>query len=432
MTTFRKNFTMLMVMQAATYVCPLLTLPWLAKALMPAGYGRLAFVLVFSNYFIILVNYSFAVTSTSRIAVCRHDRHARSVIFWQSMTTQAAITAACLAVLLALVFTVPALAEQRYLLLLGFLMPIGACLTPTWYFQGIEDLSLFSVVVFSGRILTVPAVLLLVHTPHDVALAVGINGVATFITGAASCVYLYMRDEVDFVRVSPFIVIKELVEGANIFVAQAIVDIYVTSNIVILTFMAGPEVAGYFAAGDKLLRACLSLLRPLHSAAFPRVSYLMNKNRDDAFHFLRKMLALELGIVITMSLAIYFSAPLAVTMVYGPAFAPAVDVLRWLSFVPLMAGLSTILGLQIMIPLGMKAHFSSILIASAPLNGVTLVILAHYFGAQGAAATVLLVETSIAIAMLATLLMHRVPLLHGKSSEMQSDFARTQRHGGPL
>jgi O-antigen/teichoic acid export membrane protein len=411
MASFRKNFTMLMVMQAATYVCPLLTLPWLAKALLPAGYGRLAFALAFSTYFIILVNFSFGLTSTSRIAVCRHDRPARSAVFWQTMATQAAIAAACLAVLLALVFTVPSLAEQRGLLLLGFLMPIGACLTPTWYFQGVEDLSVFSVIVFSGRILTVPAVFLLVHTPHDLAMAVGINAIASFVTGAACCVYLYMRREIDFVRVSPGVVIKELVAGASIFVAQAIVDIYATSNIVILTFMSGPEIAGYFAAGDKLLRASLNMLTPLHSAAFPRVSYLMNKNRDDAFHFLRRMLVLQMGIVITMSLAIYFSAPLAVKILYGPAFAPTVEVLRWLAFVPLMVGLSALLGLQIMIPLGMKTHFSSILIASAPLNGITLAILAHYFGAQGAAATVLLVETSIAVAMLATLRRHRVPLL---------------------
>ncbi len=62
-------------------------------------------------------------------------------------------------------------------------------------------------------------------------------------------------------------------------------------------------------------------------------------------------------------------------LLYGPQFAPTVNVLRWMAFVPLMSGLSDL------------------------------------FGEQGATATVLIVETSIAAAMFFTLHLQGVPLL---------------------
>jgi PST family polysaccharide transporter len=153
------------------------------------------------------------------------------------------------------------------------------------------------------------------------------------------------------------------------------------------------------------------MLMPLKTAAYPRISFLMHHARDDAFEFLRKMLLIQGTVVLMISVMIFLGAPLAVKILYGPRFLETVDVLRWMAFVPFMVGLSDLFGVQTMIPLGMKTHFSRVLFASAPLNFALLAILAEFFGAQGAAATVLLVETSIAVAMATTLYMQRVPLL---------------------
>jgi PST family polysaccharide transporter len=411
MSSFRKNFTILMALQVSTFLTPFLTLPWLTRILMPVGYGHLAFALAFTNYFIVLTNYSFGLTATSRMAIQRHDRGERSRIFWQTMTTQVAITVVGFIVLVGLTFLFPILSQGRELLLLGFCMVVGAMLTPTWYFQGMEDLSVFSTIVFVWRTLSIPAILLLVRTPEDVDWAMGINGMTSLMTGVASCVYLYTRHEIDFVHVPLNAVVKELKHGWSVFMATAVVDIYASSNIVLLTFIAGNAAAGYFAAGDKLVRASLNMLTPLKTAAYPRINFLMHRNREDAFEFLRKMLILQGTIVMAISLVIFFGASLAVKILYGPQFLTTVDVLRWMAFVPFMVGLSDLFGVQTMLPLGMKTHFSCVLFASAPLNFALLAILASLFGAQGAAATVLVVETSIAIAMAATLHVQRVPLL---------------------
>jgi len=141
------------------------------------------------------------------------------------------------------------------------------------------------------------------------------------------------------------------------------------------------------------------------------VSFLMHHAKDDAFAFLRKMFVVQGLIVSLISVCIFFGAPLAVKLLYGPKFLPTVEVLRWMAFVPLMVGLTDLFGVQTMLPLGMKAQFSRVLMASAVLNFSLLAVLAKLFGEQGAAATVLIVETLVAAAMAFTLHLQGVPLL---------------------
>ncbi len=252
---------------------------------------------------------------------------------------------------------------------------------------------------------------LFVRHREDVDIAMAVNALVPLLSGIAICTYLYFRRELDFVPPSFRTIGRRLKEGWSVFMATSLVDVYASSNIVFLTFIAGNVAGGYFAAGDKLIRAVLNMLQPLRTAAYPRVSFLMHHARDDAFRFLRKMFMLQGTIVSLISVCIFFGALLAAKLLYGPQFAPTVDVLRWMAFVPLMSGLFDLFGVQTMRPLGMKAHFSRVLIGSAALNFALLAVLAKLFGEQGAVATVLIVETSIAAAMFFTLHLEDVPLL---------------------
>ncbi|WP_213229775.1 flippase [Caballeronia sp. NK8] len=411
MASFRKNFTILMTLQVSTYLAPLLTLPWLARVLGPGEYGRLSFGLAFTAYFISLTNYSFSLTATPKVSINRDNRELRSRVFWETILTQASLACAGFVVMVILTSAIPFLQENRELLLIGYGQAVGAMLIPTWYFQGIEDLGMLSLFVFIGRALSIPAMYLFVREHDDVYIAMAVNALVPLLSGIAICTYLYSRRELDFVRVSFKTIVTRLKDGWSVFIATAIVDIYASSNIVILTFIAGNVAAGYFAAADKLIRAALNMLTPLKTAAYPRVSFLMHHAREDAFAFLRKMFVVQAVIVSLISVCIFFGAPLAVKLLYGPKFLPTVEVLRWMAFVPLMAGLSDLFGVQTMLPLGMKAQFSRVLMASAVVNFGLLAVLATLFGEQGAGATVLITETLVAAAMAFTLHLQGVPLL---------------------
>jgi PST family polysaccharide transporter len=411
MTSVKKNFAVLMTLQLSTYVVPLLTLPWLTHVLLPEGYGRLSFALAFTTYFVTLTNYGFYLTATPQVAIQRHDRSARSAVFWATFLAQLALMASGLVVMLILTCIFPRLGQERELLLLSYGMVLGASLLPTWYFQGVEDLRAIGILVFVGRALSVPAMFLLVRGPGDLNWAMAINGAVPMFSGIGVMIYLFRRGEIEWVRVTPNAVFVVLRDGWRVFLATAVADFYASSNTVVLALISGNVAAGYFAAGDKLIRAALGMLSPLKTAAYPHISYLMHHAREDAFIFLRKMLLVQGTLVFTMSLAIFMGAPLAVKLLYGPQFLPTVEVLRWMAFVPFMAGLTDVFGVQTMLPLGFKVQFSRILIASGVFNFVLLVLLTKLFDATGAAATVLATETMIVLTMAYTLFQQGIYLL---------------------
>ncbi|WP_235021310.1 oligosaccharide flippase family protein [Caballeronia telluris] len=149
-----------------------------------------------------------------------------------------------------------------------------------------------------------------------------VNTLVPLLSGIAICTFLNFRHEIDLVPVSIPTAFRRLREGWSVFIATSLVEIYASSNIVLLTFIAGNVAGGYFAAGDKLIRAALGMLQPLRTAANPRVSFLMHHARDDAFAFLRRMFVLQGSIATLISLCILFGAPLAVKLLYGTHMGP--------------------------------------------------------------------------------------------------------------
>ena len=67
------NIASLFTVQAANYLIPLLTLPYLVRILGPREFGLIAFAQAFSQYFVILTDYGFNLSATREVAIHRAD-----------------------------------------------------------------------------------------------------------------------------------------------------------------------------------------------------------------------------------------------------------------------------------------------------------------------------------------------------------------------
>src|SRR6202011_2877532 len=66
--------------QVFTYIIPLVTIPYLARVLGAAGWGRLAFAQAFGGYLVLVMGFGFGLSATREVARYRDNRESLAAI----------------------------------------------------------------------------------------------------------------------------------------------------------------------------------------------------------------------------------------------------------------------------------------------------------------------------------------------------------------
>ncbi|MGF6995128.1 O-antigen/teichoic acid export membrane protein [Paraburkholderia sp. GAS32] len=411
-----RNMLALSVLQVANMVLPLATLPYLFRVLGPNHFGAYVFAQAVVTYLVLLADYGFNWSATGEIARVQNDRDAVSRIFWKTQVAKTLVACVGLALLVLGVLLVPKFIEIRPIMFATFPLVIGTVLFPQWLFQGLERMSFVTISTLSARLLVIPATYLLVHSPDDTWRAALIASMSTVVAGLISLTLIARMRLISFWLPGVSDVIGAFRDGWHVFMATAAISLYTTTNSVLLGFLAGNVTLGYFGAADKIRNVAQSLIAPLSNAMYPRVNALFAEDTVKAYALVRKALYAMSTIMFAVSVMLWALAPWIVRIGMGPQYAPVVDVLRWMAFVPWMVALNNVLGLQMMLPLGMKKKFSEILLGSGVFNIALLVPLSIRFGAQGAAMSILATEALVTGCMALYLVKKRVPIFLARAS----------------
>jgi O-antigen/teichoic acid export membrane protein len=97
--------------------------------------------------------------------------------------------------------------------------------------------------------------------------------------------------------------------------------------------------------------------------------------------------------------AIFFSADFIVKIAFGSQYQESAVVLKFLSFLPFIIGLSNIFGIQTMLAFNFKRAFSFILVLAGLLNLILIFILIPFFQQNGAALSLLITEIFVTASM---------------------------------
>ena len=166
-----ENVLSLGALQAASYVLPLLTLPYLARVLGPESLGLLAFALAFAQIFVMLTDYGFNLSATREVSVHRDNPAKVAEIFASITVLRLAFMLLGFVLLLALTQLIPRFAADAPLYAACYLLVVGNVLFPQWLFQGLEQLRLVSLLQILARVLVVIGIFLFVKSREDLLAA---------------------------------------------------------------------------------------------------------------------------------------------------------------------------------------------------------------------------------------------------------------------
>jgi polysaccharide transporter, PST family len=391
------NLIALYGVHVARYLLPLIVVPYLARVLTPSGWGTVAFAQGFSLYLTLIVEYGFNLSATREIARSKGDHHRISDIIAGVTGAKFILSAISILISLLLLKWVPIFREQPLLLWSATFAAVAQSLSFVWLFQGLERMKLIAAIDVSSKTLQVAGVFMFVHGIADGWKVLALQGLASLVAALAGFVLAYRWFAARLPTVSS--VGGTLRLGWTMFLFRSSVSLYTVGNSFILGMFVAPEYVGYYAGAEKITKLLVGLFDPITQTMFPRLSYLVDHARAEAQRLARHAFVFVLAGGTVAAVGLFLSAPTIVRIALGAGFGPAVPALRILSVLPIVVGLSSVLGIQWMLPLRMDRVFNYIILSAGLINIILAVALAPRYAHLGMAWAVVVAEVFVTFTM---------------------------------
>ncbi len=393
-----ENVLALYGVQVGRKLIPLISIPYLARVLGPAGWGTVAFIAAMAELLVICIEFGFNISATREVARHRDNPGACAKVMGGVLGAQACLAAAGIVLAFVASRFLPVAVERPELLAAGLVYAVAQGFAPLWFFQGLEQMHLAAALELSGKVVALVGLFVFVHGPADDWKVLALTAVAPALSTAVGLVLVYRTMPVERPSVSS--VRGALKMGAPMFVFRSAESLYGVGNVFLLGLFASPEIVGYFAAAEKIAKAAFGLLNPIREAIFPRLSHLAARGGEEAAGSLAKMgAAVMISGGAVLGAGLFFGAPLATRLLLGGEFAPAIDALRILAALPLLLSITYSVGFQWLLPFGKDGLINQVILAAGLLNITLSCLLARPFLHIGMACAVVASEAFVAVSM---------------------------------
>ena len=143
--------------------------------------------------------------------------------------------------------------------------------------------------------------------------------------------------------------------GLPIFINNVFVSLYTTVNMTLLGGFASDEMIGYFSAAQRLIIALnMVVVLPVSTAFYPEMSRRFEASRTEGIRFFKRVLVYAGLAALGVSIGTYIVAPFAIPIIYGAGYETAIEVLRWLSPLPFLVMVATLLTVQGLYGMGLQ------------------------------------------------------------------------------
>ena len=279
-TTFRDNkkvaenylfMTLLQVLNVCFYF---IVYPFLIVRLGREGYGTYAFAWSVVCIAMAVVNFGFDLPGAKRVAQIMADggdKKQLSELLSHVQTAKVFLELIVAAAYVVLLVAVPFLREHYVVFAIGFAQTLTCIIFPQWYFQGVQRMRFVTYIQVGCKLLSLPFIFWLLHTPNDVWLFMLISTSATVFGAAIAWLLIRFKDGVRMPLVRPSGLKPYYAEAFPFFLTNAM-GIVKEQGVVLLTgaFLGMADVP-IFDLANKIVTVPRILLLKLNDALYPKI-----------------------------------------------------------------------------------------------------------------------------------------------------------------
>ncbi len=390
------NFVMNIILTLSSMIFPLITFPYVSRILRPSGIGKVSFATSLITYFNMFAQLGIPTYGVRICAKVRDNKEELSCVVHELFIINLIMCAISYCSLGILLFTVPRFFSERVLYIIMSSTILLNAFGIEWMYRALEQYSYITVRSIIFKFIALVAMFALVHQQSDYV----IYGAISIFAASASNIlnFINAHKYIVFKRYKKYNLIRHLKAIGIFFAMSCATTIYTNLDTVMLGFMTNDVEVGYYNAAVKIKVILVSIVTSLGTVLLPRCSYFVENNMMNEFKRVSAK-ALNFVVLVSVPLVIYFIlfAKEGILFLSGEAYIGSVMPMKIIMPTLILIGLTNILGLQILVPLGKEIQVLYSEIAGALTNLGLNMVLIPLFASSGAAIGTLVAEAVVFI-----------------------------------
>ncbi len=364
--------------QASNAAIQLLLFPIIIHIVGFQSFGYIVLANSYASLMGIIVNYGTNLSGIKDIALAKHDQHQLSSVFFSTIHTRCLL---CLLSLLPPLFLW--IIGEPFFLYLLFATPIilAEAVNPLFFFNGLENLSLYNYTNLLARISSALLIIFLIQpdsSPIWINFYLGISNFIFFLVLTRLAIRKYHLTRIPFSILNIFHFLK-----TNVFLVFNNIAAHLQQSFIIflLPLAFPPLVLSAYSLCDKIIWSFRMVLIAISSAIYPKaaISY-ENDHRNWLLHKKKLNYLLAAGFIL-IGLILFFANTFIIRIFTGEDNELASQYLRMVCMVPFIAAMNSLNVIELLISKRYKTLFyiTATIVTGTILIGLSFLLTNHSY-----------------------------------------------------
>ncbi|WP_429126814.1 oligosaccharide flippase family protein [Aeromonas media] len=385
----------LFLVRGSVYLFPFITLPIVTRSFDVAQFGIFSLFLAAQQYFIMIVEYGFTLTGSRDVA--RISAKSEEIkILSEIMTCRMLIFLLCTPIIIGVYFILQVNGYLGCYVILFFTIA-SSILNQTHFFIGKEKTGFIVISTSISRILSILIVVLFVRDNGDMHIAMLAYSINVALPNLLSSLYLRFYLKYKFSgEFSWKNIYWRFKVGFDIFISNIFTNIYTTLTLMYLGSVKGPIETGYYSSAEKLKAAAQGAIAPIAQAFFPRIA---KKNGAEFYILWRKSTIILVSVSVCIVALLLVFSQLVYKLLLGSQYIAGIQIYYVLLFSIISVSFGVAYAQNLYLTQGQTKLLRAIYFFVSILHLIHMPVLVHFYGAIGAALSVLFTESLASLLM---------------------------------
>lgn len=389
-----KNYIYNLAYQVLLILVPLITIPYLSRVLGSDGVGLHGYSNSIVVYFSLFGCLGINLFGQREVAYRKDDIEERSKCFWELIIVRTLSSLFCSLLYLAFILLFVRDGALETQLLIQTIIILANAIDISWFYQGLEEFKKTATRSIAVKIVTVCLIFLFVHQKDDLWKYTLILSCSTLFGNVflwASIKKRLVRVDFRLLRFS-----RHLGPILLLFLPQIASSVHTVLDKTMIGAMTDNDQVAYYEQSQKVSNLLLVICTSLNTVLMPKIAYLKEKQQQaKILNYLSIASQFILLISIPMAVGVFFVADDFVPAFFGPGYSGAIPILKIMSVLTIIVGLSNAFGVQYLVPVGDQKSFNVSIFLGTSINVCLNLVLIMLFKSIGATIATIVSEIVI-------------------------------------